>query len=170
MNFRGIASAIVLSAMAVALTLTIPLLAPLPLMLLRRNGGRSSFLAGTIIASALLIWFATPAIVSLFLAAVILSFVFSESENQDIGYSSSAFVALLVLAGFGAIGTGYAIQHFGFDPVGFFRGQITQALAQLTLPGGLTVDKRGAREANSISPHYYGDFLAVDQFSVGLAR
>ena len=56
--------------MAVALTLALPVLAPLPLMLLRRNGGRISFLTGAIVAVSLLIWLATPAVVSLFLAAL----------------------------------------------------------------------------------------------------
>jgi hypothetical protein len=100
-----------------------------------------SFLLGSVLASALLIWFTTPMIVGAFLAAVLLTFVLSESESQNLGDTSSVFVTLLVIVGFGAIATGYAIEHYGFDPVDFFRTQITQGMAQLTLPTGVTIDK-----------------------------
>jgi predicted membrane protein DUF2232 len=141
LNLRGLASALTLTAIAVVLALTTVILAPLPLMLLRRNGGRTSFLLGSVLASALLIWFATPMVLGTFLAAVVLTFVLCESENQNLGYTSSVFVTLLVLVGFAAIATGYAIGHYGFDPVVFFRNQITQAMGQVSLPTGVTLDK-----------------------------
>jgi hypothetical protein len=141
MNLRGVASTILLAALAVALTLSTLVLAPLPLMLLRRNGGRSSFFVGSGLGAALLVWAAPPFVVIAFLAAVVLSLVFCEAESQNIGYSSSIFVALLVVLGFGAIGAGYAIQQYGFDPVEFFRTQVNLGLSQVTLPAGVTVDK-----------------------------
>jgi hypothetical protein len=141
LNLRGLASALTLTVIAVVLTLTTVILAPLPLMLLRRNGGRTSFLLGSVVASAALVWFATPLVVASFLAAVILTFVLCESESQNLGYTSSVFVSLLVLAGFSAIATGYAIQHYGFDPVQFFKTQVTQGLAQINFPSGVTIDK-----------------------------
>jgi hypothetical protein len=141
LNLRGVASALTLTAIAVSLTLTTVIFAPLPLMLLRRNGGRTSFVVGSILASAALIWFATPMVVSAFLGAVILTFVLEESESQNLGYTSSVFVTLLVIVGFSAIATGYAIEHYGFDPVVFARNQLSLALTQITLPTGVTVDK-----------------------------
>jgi len=141
LNLRGIASALTLTAIAVSLTLTTVIFAPLPLMLLRRNGGRTSFVVGSVLASAALIWFATPMVVGAFLGAVILTFVLTESESQNLGYTSSVFVTLLVLVGFIAIALGYAIQHYGFDPVVFARNQLTLALTQLSLPTGVTIDK-----------------------------
>ncbi len=143
MNLKGVASALTLTAIAVSLTLTTVVFAPLPLMLLRRNGGRTSFVVGSILASAALIWFATPMVVGAFLGAVILTFVLTESESQNLGYTSSVFVTLLVLVGFAAIATGYAIEHYGFDPVIFARNQLTLALTQMNLPTGVTVDKEG---------------------------
>ena len=106
MNLKGLASALILTAIAVVLTLTTVIFAPLPLMLLRRNGGRVSFLLGSVVASALLIWLTTPMIVGAFLAAVLLTLVLCESESQNLGYTSSVFVTLLVIVGFGAIATG----------------------------------------------------------------
>jgi len=143
LNLKGVASALTLTAIAVSLTLTTVVFAPLPLMLLRRNGGRTSFVVGSILASAALIWFATPMVVGAFLGAVILTFVLTESESQNLGYTSSVFVTLLVLVGFAAIATGYAIEHYGFDPVIFARNQLTLALTQMNLPTGVTVDKEG---------------------------
>jgi len=130
-----------LTALAVSLTLTAVVFAPLPLMLLRRNGGRISFLVGAVLASAILIVFSTPLTVALFGGAAIVTLVFCECEGQNIGYSSSMFVSLLVICGFLTMATGYAIQAYGFDPVVFFRNQIQMALTQIALPTGVAIDK-----------------------------
>ncbi len=92
MNLKGVASSLILTAAAVVFTITTVIFAPLPLMLMRRNGGRLSFLLGSVVASALLIWLTTPVVVGLFLGAVILTVVLCESENQNLGYTSSVFV------------------------------------------------------------------------------
>jgi hypothetical protein len=141
MKLRELASNLLLSLVAVALTVTTVVLAPLPLMLLRRNGGRKSFLLGALLSGLILFWVVTPGILGVFLVAVILTFVYSECENQNIGYSSSVLVSLLVVCGFTAIAVGIGMQHYGLDPVLFFRGQIDLALTQVSLPAGMKVDK-----------------------------
>jgi len=141
MNLRGVLSALALSALAVVLSLGTVVLAPLPLMLLRRNGGRSAFVLGVGAATAGLVALGGHAVVIPFVAAVVASLVFCECESLNIGYTSSVFVAFLVLVGFGAIVTGFAIQNYGFHPAEFVRAQVAIGLSQFSLPAGVTVDK-----------------------------
>ena len=141
MNLRGAASALVLTSVAVAMSITVVFLAPFPLMLLRRNGGRMSFFISTGIVGLLLCLLAPPVTAGYFLASAILALVLSEAEDQNLGYTNSFFVALLVLLGFGAMATGFAMNHYGFEPVSFFTDQINTGLSQLSLPSGVSVDK-----------------------------
>ncbi|MDZ4677264.1 MAG: DUF2232 domain-containing protein [Oligoflexia bacterium] len=141
MNLRGILSTIILSAIALVLTVTTVILTPLPLMLVRRNGGRLNFFIASLLGLGFIAWFGTPSIMVLFSAAVILTFVFCECENQNIGYSTAAFVSLLVVSGLGTIALGVVIQNNGFEPASFFTAQIDGALAQLKLPAGIKIDK-----------------------------
>ncbi len=141
MNYRAALTNLFLTAAAAILTVSTVILAPLPLMLLRRNKGRGSFAVGAVIACSILFWFTSPVTVGAFLVAVLLTAVFSECENQNIGYSSAVFVSLMVICGLGILSTGYAVEHFGFEPIEFFRSQVYGAVSQLTLPAGVTVDR-----------------------------
>jgi uncharacterized protein YybS (DUF2232 family) len=141
MNFKGFGSILLLSVISMALALTTGILAPLPLLLLRRNGGRVSFLLGSIIALIGLYFLVSLPMTLFFLAAVIMSFIYSECENQNIGYSSSVFVSTLVVCGFTAIALGYGMQRYGFDHVGFFRTQVDAVAGQLNLPATMKIDR-----------------------------
>jgi hypothetical protein len=140
MNVKGIASTLLLGAIAAALTVTTYVLAPLPLLLLRRNEGRFSFFAGTLVAGSLLFEFVSPVRLALLLAAAVLAFVYSECENQNLGYTSSGIVTLLVICGLSAIGVGLGMQIYGLDPVGFFRSQANIFVTQLALPPEVKID------------------------------
>jgi hypothetical protein len=141
MNLRGVLSTLVLTALAVALTITTVVLAPLPLMLVRRNGGRPSFALASLLGLVFTAWLGTPLILILFSIAVVLTFVFCECESQNIGYSAAAFVSLLVVCGLGTLTLGYVVQNHGFEPASFFAQQVESALTQLKLPAGIKIDK-----------------------------
>lgn len=140
MNYKNALSTVTLALLAAALTVVTVVFAPLPLLLLRRHEGRKAFGVGVVFGGLVLALLGSPTIVCFFAAAALLSFIFCECENQDIGYAGTVLITVLVVTGFISLAGSYAV-HQGFNPVQFFREQIQMALTQLSLPSGITVDK-----------------------------
>lgn len=141
MNSQRVLRIIAMTSAAVVLCVTTVFLAPLPLLLLRRNDGRGAMIMACALGAAILIPVSGPAVVISYLAAVMLAAVLSECENLNIGYSASVMVTVLTIAGAGFLLTSVAKHSFGFQPVEFFKEQITLSLEQVKLPTEVKVDK-----------------------------
>jgi hypothetical protein len=141
MNMRGLLSTLLLTAVSMALSFTVVILAPLPLMLLRRNGGRLSLLIATLLGFGVLTGLGVYSAALMFGGASLVTWIFCECESQNIGYSASIGAAVLALAGVMAVALGYGIHSLGFDPKTFVDAQLDLALTQLKMPAEFTVDK-----------------------------
>ena len=130
-----------MTSAAVVLCVTTVFLAPLPLLLLRRNEGRGAMFIACVIGAAILVPLSSPAVVISFLAAVVLTAVLSECENLNIGYSYSVLVTVLSIAGAGFLLMSVAREVMGFQPIAFFKEQIALSLNQVKLPAEVKIDK-----------------------------
>lgn len=132
---------LIMSILSVILSVTTVFLAPLPLLVLRRNFGRGEMIAAAALGGASLGAFAPQAVLVSYLAAVIVAFFLSECENLNVSYTFSVFITVFALVGAGLFVASVASKVQGFNLVGFFRDQITLSLSQIKLPPEVQVDK-----------------------------
>lgn len=150
---------------AAGLCISVPVLAPLPLLLCRRRFGRVSFFL-SVISIGILLFFINKTAFLLFASSGMLAFVFAESESQGLSYSSSALVTVLMVSGFWAIVLGALMRFYGFNPIAFFTEQINWAISQLSQSAA---SKSLALDAQALLKQIPSFMLTVLIFSIWLS-
>lgn len=141
MKLKNLPQILFLTALAQVLSVATVFMAPLPLMLLRRRLGKNALLFATIVGGVSFYAFVPVSILCAFFVSCILAEVFSECESLNLGYGTSVFVTVLVLTGLGVLAMSFGHQKFGFNPIEFFREQITMSLEQLKVTAEMKIEK-----------------------------